>query len=253
MRPVILLENVTVAYNGEPALMKISFKVEEPSFLVVAGPNGAGKTTLLKTLLGLLKPIEGKIVVLGINVLKNPLRVRKLVGYVPQRERIDPSMPMLVKDVVLMGRTTKTGLGRLFTKEDIEAAKKALELVGLEEHWDEAFSHLSGGQQQRVLIARALASNPKLLLLDEPLSGVDALSQNVILGVLREMADRGTGVVMVTHDLNPILELADYILLLNKRVVGFGRPNKILSREVLSEAYNRSCLLYTSPSPRDRG
>ena len=149
--------------------------------------------------------------------------VRKRVGYVPQRDRIDPSMPVLVKDVVLMGRVARVGVGRRLRREDFERAREALEAVGLLELWDEPFSHLSGGQQQRVLVARALAAEPDLLMLDEPLSGVDAISRDAILDALVETCKSGIGVVLVAHDLDAVADVADYVLLLDKRVMWFGR------------------------------
>lgn len=238
-RPVMEFRGVEVRYQAEPALMDVSFRVDEPAFVAVVGPNGAGKTTLLRTALGLVRPAKGRVVVLGVDVLRDPWRVRRMVGYVPQRERIDQTMPALVRDVVLMGRALRKPLIGKLGDEDVEAALRALERVGLRELWDEPFAHLSGGQQQRVLIARALAAEPKLLLLDEPLSGTDAASQEVIVGLLAELVRGGVGVVMVTHDLSPLLEHADYVLLLNKHLIAFGRPGELLDPELLAKAYER--------------
>jgi len=237
--PLMRFENVEVRYGNTVALEDISFTVEKPSFTAIVGPNGAGKTTLLKTALGLIKPSRGSVIVLGIDVLKDPWRVRRLVGYVPQRERIDHAMPALVRDIVLMGRALRLKVGASLSEKDHEIARSALSKVGLLDMWDEPFSHLSGGQQQRVMIARALAAEPKLLLLDEPLSGVDAESQVIIVRLLREMADNGIGVFVVVHDLNPFIRHLDYILLLNKRVIGFGKPVEVTKPEILSLTFNR--------------
>jgi len=239
MKPLIKLENVTVTYDNRVALENITFTIEEPAFLTVIGPNGAGKTTLLKTLLGLLKPVEGEVIVLGRDVRKEAIAVRKLIGYVPQRERIDPAVPVIVKDVVLMGRVPRVRPGFRLGKVDVEKARQALERVGMLDAWNRPFSHLSGGQQQRVLLARALASEPKLLLLDEPLSGVDANSQEIILKMLRKLVDEGVGVVMVTHDVNPVIGLTDYLLLLNRKVIGFGKPLEQIQPEKLNILYGR--------------
>ncbi|RLE69919.1 MAG: metal ABC transporter ATP-binding protein [Thermoprotei archaeon] len=238
-KPLIAFSHVDVAYAHELALIDVTFTIEEPAFTVIVGPNGAGKTTLLRAALGLVKPVRGRIIVLGIDVEKDPWRVRRLVGYVPQRERLDQTMPALVRDVVLMGVSLRKPLTRRLTRRDYEKAEQALKRVGLEELWDEPFTHLSGGQQQRVLIARALAAEPKLLLLDEPLSGVDPQSQEAIVKLLSEMVKGGVGVVMVTHDLNPLIGYVDYLMLLNKRVIAFGRPSKLLEPEVLSKTYGR--------------
>ncbi len=239
MKPIVSLENVTVIYEDKIALENVSFKLEEPAFLTIIGPNGAGKTTLLKTLLGLVKPIKGRVTVLGHDVLKNWRKVRRLTGYVPQRERIDSSIPILVRDIVLMGRIPQVNPGFRLIKEDLEKAKEALKKVDLEEYWDKPFSHLSGGQQQRVLIARALAAEPNLLLLDEPLSGVDATSQEIILKTLKEAVKRGVGVIMVTHDVNPVMEITDYLLLLNRKVIGFGKPQEQIKPDKLHALYGR--------------
>ncbi len=243
MRPAIYVEGLSVAYEDKLALEDVSFELKEPAFLSIIGPNGSGKTTLLKALLGIVKPLSGIIEVLGYRVPGEEYEVRRRTGYVPQRERIDPTKPVLVRDVVLMGRVAKRGWGKGLTREDYEVAKAALEVVEMEEFWDEPFSHLSGGQQQRVLIARALAVQPELLLLDEPLSGVDATTQDVILRVLREEAHRGVTVVMVTHDLNPLLEVSDYVMLLNKTVIAFGRTEEILNEYLLTRTFMRRVTL----------
>ena len=239
MRSVICVKGLSVAYEDKLALEDVSFELREPAFLSVIGPNGSGKTTLLKALLGMVKPLSGTIEVLGYRVPGREYEVRRRTGYVPQRERIDPTKPVLVKDVVLMGRIAKRGWGKRLTREDYEAARAALEVVEMDEFWDEPFSHLSGGQQQRVLIARALAVQPELLLLDEPLSGVDAATQDVILKVLRKEAQKGVTVVMVTHDLNPLLEVSDYVMLLNKTVVAFGHAEDVLNEYLLARTFMR--------------
>jgi ABC-type Mn2+/Zn2+ transport system ATPase subunit len=239
MKSVIYVEGLSVAYEDKLALEGVSFELREPAFLSVIGPNGSGKTTLLKALLGMAKPLSGIVEVLGYRVPGEEHEVRRRTGYVPQRERIDPTKPVLVRDVVLMGRVAKRGWGRGLTREDYGAAREALEVVGMEGFWDEPFSHLSGGQQQRVLIARALAVQPQLLLLDEPLSGVDVATQDVILKVLREEARKGIAVVMVTHDLNPLLEVSDYVMLLNKTVVAFGRAEEVLNEYLLARTFMR--------------
>ncbi|RLE86759.1 MAG: metal ABC transporter ATP-binding protein [Thermoprotei archaeon] len=243
-RPLMEFRGVEVRYQAEPALIDVSFRIEEPAFTVIVGPNGAGKTTLLKTALGLVKPTRGRVVVLGVDVVRHPWRVRRMVGYVPQRERIDQTMPALVRDVVLMGRALRRPLIGRLSDEDREAALRALERVGLSDLWDAPFAHLSGGQQQRVLIARALAAEPRLLLLDEPLSGVDAASQEVIVSLLADLARSGVGVVMVTHDLNPVLDCADYVLLLNKRLIAFGRPAELVEPDLLSKTYGKDVKVF---------
>ncbi|MEM4576560.1 MAG: metal ABC transporter ATP-binding protein [Candidatus Nezhaarchaeales archaeon] len=239
MSTVISVKNLSVAYGDKMALEDVTFELKKPAFLSIVGPNGSGKTTLLKALLGMVNPVNGTIRVLEHEVPRERYEVRKYTGYVPQRERIDPTKPLLVKDVVLMGRIAKRGWCRRLTKADYDAAKRALKVVEMEEFWDEPYAHLSGGQQQRVLIARALAVEPRLLLLDEPLSGVDATTQDVILKVLRAEADKGVTVIMVTHDLNPLMEISDYVMLLNRTIIAIGRSYDVLNEYLLSKTFMR--------------
>jgi len=239
---VLKISNLTVAYPERIALQNVSFEMKNPALLAVIGPNGAGKTTLLKTMLGLIKPISGTVEILGMNPFKEGAKVRRIIGYVPQRERIDPTMPVLVKDVVLMGRTPKLPLGAWFRTIDLEAAKEALSLVGMENYWDEPYIHLSGGQQQRVLIARALASNPKLLLLDEPFAGVDLTSRSLILDVIRHKVKEGVGAIVVSHNPEPA-SIADLVLLLNVEVMAFGSKDDVLKPELIQSVYGMPVIL----------
>ncbi len=239
MDAVNLLE-VTVAYGSHIALEKVTFSLKEGLFLAVMGPNGAGKTTLLRTMLGLAPLVEGSVKVFGVDVYERPLEVRRMVGYVPQKESVDATVPVLVKDVVLMGRCSKAGLLRPLTKEDYQVAKEALEQVGLGDLWDTPYVHLSGGQQQRVLIARALAQQPRLLLLDEPFSQIDYPSQRTIARLLRDLKeDEGTTIIACIHVLDPVIDFVDRVLLLNRRVLAYGEPEAVLKEEVLRQAYSK--------------
>ncbi|MGQ4892869.1 MAG: metal ABC transporter ATP-binding protein [Candidatus Njordarchaeia archaeon] len=233
----ILVENMTVRYNDHVALENITFKLKRSHFLTVMGPNGAGKTTLLRAILGLIKPVEGRVEVEGINVLENPQEVRRLTAYVPQRTNIVKNMPIRVWDIVVLGRKTRKGIIRPLNKRDYIAIKRALETVGLWELRRQRFSNLSGGQQQRALIARALAMEPKILLLDEALSGVDVVSGEIIINTLREVKGKGVTIVYVTHDINEVMDLADKILILKGEMVAFGKPSDVLREEILAKAY----------------
>jgi len=234
---VIEVDSVTVKFNGRTALERVTFDIVTPKVFCIVGPNGAGKTTLLRTILGLIKPVEGHTRVLGHDPLKEPKEVRKLVGYVPQRASLNLEVPILVKDIVLMGRTVKRGIGA-FSKRDYDAAKEALKIVGLLELWSEPFRHLSGGQQQRVLLARALSVEPTILMLDEPFAGVDSISRTLIMDTLRKMSKQGVTVILVSHDINDVLEIADEVMLLNKRVLAIGEPEKVL-KYYLSRAISK--------------
>ncbi|RLE75946.1 MAG: metal ABC transporter ATP-binding protein [Thermoprotei archaeon] len=231
---VIRASSLTVRLNGRVVLEDVTFRVRAPEIFCIVGPNGAGKTTLLRATLGLVKPERGWVRVLGVDPTERPRDVRRLVGYVPQRTSLNLDAPVLVRDVVLMGRAAKGRIGP-FSDEDYEAAMRALEAVGLADLWDEPFRHLSGGQQQRVLLARALCAEPRLLLLDEPLTGVDLASRSAIVRVLREMPKRSVAVVMVTHDISEVVGLADEVMLLNRRVLAVGRPREVVEHYLQGE------------------
>lgn len=241
-----LLKGLSVKLDGTLALEEVSFSAEHPTFLSVIGPNGAGKTTLLKAMMGLIRPASGTVRVLGLDPTKGGSALRRVVGYVPQRDRITREVPMKVREVVLMGLVARKPPPRMASQGDLESAKEALRLVELEHLWDKPFSELSGGQQQRVLIARCLAFKPKLLLLDEPFSGVDIKTQLAILGFLKGLKDeRGVSVFLVTHDINPLVDVSEKILLLNRRVVAYGRPKEVLTEEKLREVYGGGIKIVT--------
>ena len=235
--------------NQQPILEDLSFSIVEPSFVAVVGPNGAGKTTLLKTMLGIIKPVEGEIRVLGRNPVEDS-SVRRLVGYVPQRERIDPLIPVLVKDIILMGRLAKKRFPRRVTSEDLEKARQVARLLEVDQFWEKSYAHLSGGQQQRVLVARALASEPSLLLLDEPFSAVDTPTTQLLVRLLRELVDKsGVTIMLVTHEINVLLKHIDRLMLLNRRIIAFGKPDEVLDEALLTETFLKRVQVVAS----DRG
>lgn len=229
---------LTVKYGRVIALEEVTFRVDHPSLLTILGPNAAGKTTLLRTILGFIKPFKGELRVLGLNPLKEANRVRSITGYVPQRDYVSSSVPLRVIDVVLMGLIIKEKFPRIVTHRQLELAFSALEAVGLRDLWRRRFRDLSGGQQQKVLIARALASRPKLLLLDEPMSNMDVESRFEIAEVLNCLKrNHSIGIIVVTHDVNPMIDHTDRILLLNRRVYAFGEPSEVLIEDKLREVY----------------
>ena len=229
--PLLEVDNLAVRYpNGELALHHVSFEIKSPSFMAIIGPNGSGKSTFIKTSLGLIKPSRGTIKVMGYDSQKKSGKIRKMVRYVPQRDNIDLSVPMKVKDIVLMGRLLKKLPPRFASSKDIAAAKNALEQVNMDELWERPFPELSGGQRQRVLVARALASEGSILVLDEPLAGTDVESQNLIVDVLGKYHEENdVSIIMVTHDLNPIHTLVEDVLLLKNTVIGLGEPCSIMA------------------------
>jgi len=240
--PLLQVHDLAVRYpNGELALHHVSFEIKSPSFMAIIGPNGSGKSTLIKTSLGLIKPSRGTIKVMGYDSQKNSGKIRKLVRYVPQRDRIDLAVPMKVKDIVLMGRLLKKLPPRFATSKDKAAAKYALQQVNMEELWERPFPELSGGQRQRVLVARALASEGSILVLDEPLAGTDVESQNLIVNALgRYHKENDVSIIMVTHDLNPIHTLVKDVLLLKNTVIGLGEPCSIMDPELIKKVYGPS-------------
>ena len=237
--PLLEAHDLAVRYpNGELALHNVSFKIKSPSFMAIIGPNGSGKSTLVKTFLGLIKPFRGSIKVSGYDSVKKSGKIRKLVRYVPQRDRIELTVPMKVKDIVMMGRLLKKLPPRFASSKDIRLAREALEQVDMVDLWDRPFPELSGGQRQRVLVARALASDGSILVLDEPLAGTDIESQDLIVKALGKYhKENDVSIIMVTHDLNPIHTLVQDVLLLKNTVIGIGEPCTIMDEKLMKLVY----------------
>jgi zinc transport system ATP-binding protein len=219
-----------VHYDGVLALEGVNLSINQEDFLGIIGPNGGGKTTLLKVILGLVKPSQGKVMVLG----GTPERSRKQIGYVPQHSLFDRDFPASVWDMVLMGRAGHAGLFRAYSKEDEEIALSALEMVGMLSHKGQQIGRLSGGQQQRVFIARALAADPKLLLLDEPAAGVDTPMQTGFYELLSRLKQQ-MAIVLVSHDISAVSIYVDKIACLNRKL--FYHNSKEISAEELEMAY----------------
>jgi len=228
---LIEAQNISFSYNGNVALRNVTFSVGN-EFMVIMGPNGSGKTTLVKIIMGLLKPHGGTIKVFG----KSPERVRDKIGYMPQKENIARHFPIRAIDVVLMGISSKKFIG----KEEIKKARNALREVGLEYVWNKPFGRLSGGQQQRIMFARAIAKEPSLIIMDEPFNGVDLPSREKIMNALIRRMRAGTAVVAVLHNINPVLHYVNKVLLLNKEMIAFGKPNEVLTESILQKAYGGS-------------
>ncbi len=226
---------VSAGYNGHQALEDVTFTIEEGCLAGLVGPNGSGKSTLLKVMLGLMKPWNGEVLFFG-----DPMReARERVGYMPQSELVDWSFPVTVTDVVLMGRYSKIGLFRRPGRHDREVAMASLERVRLVDRAKRQIGELSGGEQRRALIARALAQETDLLLLDEPLAGLDATAQHDLLELLERLRKEGKTLFVATHDLSCVAADFDHAVLINKRVIAFGRPADVFTEEKLSEAFQR--------------
>jgi zinc transport system ATP-binding protein len=217
MENVLEVTDLSFSYHEDPILSKVSFTISEKEFVGIIGPNGGGKTTLLLLLMGFLKPSKGKIKLFG----KSPKEARDEIGYVPQAFRFDREFPISVLEVVLGGKLRTAPAFGGYRKEDKQAAKEALEKMGMEKQIHAAFSELSGGQAQRVLLARALVGNPKLLFLDEPTANVDQSAQAEIYKLLDKLKGEIT-VVMVTHDLRTACSHVERLLCVEREVASFS-------------------------------
>jgi len=229
-KEVVRLENVWVHYDGVPVLDGINLSIYEDDFLGIIGPNGGGKTTLLKVILGLLKPSYGRVSIFG----DTPEKGRKHIGYVSQHSLFDRSFPANVKDVVMMGRLRKTGAFRNYTKQDHEATLDALRAMEILDYKDQQIGKLSGGQQQRVFIARALVTDPELLLLDEPTASVDTPLQTDFYELLGKLKKR-MSIVLISHNISTVSVHVDKIACLNRQL--YYHSSKELAAEDLEAAY----------------
>ncbi len=230
--PSVALQHVSVAYGTTFALEDVTLTLPRGEQVAIVGPNGAGKSTLFNVIAGIIQPTQGRVELYGSDPAGHIC-----VGYVPQRNRIDWRFPVSVADVVMMGRTRKIGLFRRAQQQDHAAVAHALARVRMAEFAGRQIGELSGGQQQRVFLARALAQEAELLLLDEPLTGLDLPSQELLLQILDELQGEGITILVATHDLNQAAAYFSTVLLLNHRVVAVGAPADVLTTDLLRQAY----------------
>lgn len=231
--PALETHDLTVAYHKKPALWGVDLEIPQGSMVGVVGPNGAGKSTLIKTIMGLIPAQAGWVKVFGQSYKKAIRRV----GYVPQRETVDWDFPVSVMDVALMGRYGKIGWLRRPGKKDRQIALECLEKVQMAPYRDRQISNLSGGQQQRVFLARALAQESDLYLMDEPFAGVDASTEAAIIELLREMKNQGKTLIVVHHDLTTAKDYFDRLILINMRLVASGPTEEVFNVETLQKTY----------------
>ena len=240
--PIIEVHDLTVAYGEKPVLWDIDLSFPHGALIAIVGPNGAGKSTLLKSILGLLNASSGSV-----TIFQQPAStVRQRIAYVPQRESIDWEFPVSVLDVVLMGRYGKIGWFRRSSRHDREFARHCLDQVGMAPFAARHISQLSGGQQQRVFLARALAQEAELYLMDEPFAGVDAATERSIVELLRALRNQGKTVVAVHHDLQTIPEYFDWVALLNLRLVAAGPVGDVFTSENLHSCYGGQLTILSS-------
>ncbi|MCE5199713.1 MAG: metal ABC transporter ATP-binding protein [Armatimonadota bacterium] len=230
------LTDVTVSRNGMVTLDRISLTIKRGEFAGIIGPNGAGKTTLVKAILGLIQPDSGEI-----KVFDRPIselgHLRSKIGYVPQIFTIDLNFPVTVCEMVLMGTYGRLGIARRPGRAEKDAAMAALEKVGIVDLKDRPIGRLSGGQRQRAFIARALANNPDLLLLDEPTTGVDVATTGNVYTLLRGLKSEGVTVIMVSHDVGVVAAYIDTLACLNKSLVAHCRPGETECNNALQAMY----------------
>ncbi len=237
MSPVQLtVSNVTIRYNnGHEALRQASFELKGGTIAALVGVNGSGKSTLFKSIMGFLKPTAGEVRING-----GPVKAAQkagIVAYVPQAEEVDWNYPVNVWDVVMMGRYGFMNFLRMPRSEDRAAVEQALRRVDMWEYRDRQIGELSGGQKKRVFLARALAQGGRLILLDEPFTGVDVKTEEAIITLLGELRDEGALMLVSTHNLGSVPEFCNQVVLLNKSVLAYGRTEEVFTLDNLSEAF----------------
>jgi manganese/zinc/iron transport system ATP- binding protein len=227
------ITDLTIAYKDKPVLWDVDMSVPSGTLMAIVGPNGAGKTTMIKSVLGLIKPAAGQVLIYG----KPFTEQRHLVGYVPQRGSVDWDFPTSVLDVVIMGRYGALGWLKRPGANENAAALDALDKVGMKAYAQRQISQLSGGQQQRVFLARALVQDAQLYFMDEPFQGVDATTERAIVTLLQDLRSKGKTVVCVHHDLQTVPEYFDWVMMLNVRRIACGPVREVFTEQNLRAAY----------------
>jgi manganese/zinc/iron transport system ATP- binding protein len=239
--PILEIHDLTVSYDQNPVLWNVDLSLPGGKLVGILGPNGAGKSTLIKAIMGLIIPTSGYV-----KIFDKPLNdVRARISYVPQRESVDWNFPASVLDVVMMGTYGKLGLFRRPGKKQKELAMRSLEQVGMSGFVGRQISELSGGQQQRVFIARALAQEADLYLMDEPFAGVDMSTETAIFQLLQEMTAAGKTVIVVHHDIHSAMAFFDWLIMLNLHLVASGPKELVMNEEMLRKTYGGKLNLLT--------
>lgn len=231
-RPVLKIENLGFSFGNGWILEAIDFELKVGERIAVVGPNGAGKSTLFKLIAGVISPSSGHIEIYG-----HEPGVHICIAYVPQRSQVDWNFPVTVAEVVMMGRVSKVGLFRLPSKKDWLLVRESLAAVSMESFERVQINELSGGQQQRVFLARALAQEAELILMDEPFTGLDLTTQEEFFTMLDSLRQRNVTVMIALHDLKLAAERFDQVMLLNRRLLGIGKPDQVFEPQRLAQAY----------------
>ncbi|MFO8017952.1 MAG: ABC transporter ATP-binding protein [Promethearchaeia archaeon] len=236
MEPIIKLENVSVSYQDIFALMDVNLEVYQGEYIGIFGPNGSGKTTLLKTILGLIEPDEGNIELFGSKDIKNS---RKNIGYVPQNPIVERHFPASVQKVVEMGLYGKIGFLKPLKEKDHRKAEKALHKVHMGDYKNRPIGHLSGGELQKVMVARALVSDPKVILLDEPTSSLDFMMTRNLMELMEELNQKyNITLLVIHHHIDLLLPYCSRLLLLNRSIIYDGKPESEEVHEKIREIFN---------------
>ncbi len=233
MIPALETHDLTVTYHKRPVLYGVDLAIPEGNLVGIIGPNGAGKSTFIKSVMGVIPTVGGWVKVFGKPLKENITRV----GYVPQRGSVDWDFPVTVMDVALQGTYGKLGMFRRVGKKERMLAEEALDKVGMLPYAKRQIGNLSGGQQQRVFLARAIAQDSDLYFMDEPFVGVDAATESAIISLLQDMRENGKTVVVVHHDLQTAPEYFDMLMLLNMRLLAFGKTEDVFTKELLQKTY----------------
>lgn len=238
-KTIIEFKRVSFGYTAEYILKDVSMVIHEGDYIGIIGPNGGGKTTFLKILVGLLEPQHGEVFIFGKS--RQEFKKRSLIGYVPQKAAyFDQNFPATVMEVVLMGRSAKKGLLKFLDTEDTIKAREALRKVGMDDFADRLIGELSGGQQQRVLIARALALDPRVLVLDEPTVGVDVRHQEQFYKLLKELNQQlGLTLLLVSHDIDVVANEVTELACINQTLVYHGEPEKFIKEDYIKNLYGK--------------
>ena len=239
--PILEIHDLIVSYDQSPVLWNVDLSLPSGKLIGILGPNGAGKSTLIKAIMGLVTPSSGYVKIFD----KSLNQVRSKISYVPQRESVDWNFPASVLDVVMMGTYGKLGLFKRPGKKEKEIALSCLDQVGMMSFVNRQISELSGGQQQRVFIARALAQEADLYLMDEPFAGVDMSTETAIFNLLKEMTAKGKTVIVVHHDIHSAMNYFDWIIMLNLHLVASGPIEQVISEELLRKTYGGKLNLLT--------
>ncbi len=243
-KPIIRFTSASFGFPGVMALENVSLDILEGEFIGVIGPNGSGKTTLCRAMLGLLPPLTGTLKIFDCSCEELRCHHRAKIGYLPQKGVLDRNFPVTVFETVMMGRYGALGLFARPKARDRDIALDALTKVGMEAYRNHALGLLSGGQQQRVMIARTLAQEPQVLLLDEPTTGIDIATQHNVLDLVRQLhRDMGLTILFVTHDINLISPHVDRLVLLKGRVVAAGPPDEVLKPDILQQVYEKDLVI----------